>query len=111
MSSLNATNSELFINLPRRQLTLKGQPIHLTKLEFDFLAYLIKNRNRVCTYDELLAEVWEYVPGASNSSVIRLTVCRVRKKLDTLQTGLRMTTIRGVGVSLDLTTKHTDLTF
>jgi DNA-binding winged helix-turn-helix (wHTH) protein/pimeloyl-ACP methyl ester carboxylesterase len=42
----------------RRELRLKDRPVHVEPQVFDLLLYLIKNRDRVVTKDELFATVW-----------------------------------------------------
>ena len=43
----------------RRELRLQDKVIHLEPQVFDVLAYLIENRDRVVTKDELFASVWQ----------------------------------------------------
>jgi len=43
----------------RRELRLQDKLIHLEPQVFDVLAYLIENRDRVVTKDELFASVWQ----------------------------------------------------
>jgi two-component system, OmpR family, KDP operon response regulator KdpE len=42
----------------RRIVTMRGEPIHLTRKEFDILHYLMANAGRVVTYSKLLTAVW-----------------------------------------------------
>jgi len=42
----------------RRVVTKRGQPVHLTRKEFDILRYLMTNAGRVVTYSKLLTAVW-----------------------------------------------------
>jgi DNA-binding winged helix-turn-helix (wHTH) protein len=43
----------------RRELRLRDKVIHVEPQVFDVLAYLIENRDRVVTKDELFASVWQ----------------------------------------------------
>ena len=62
------TLGDLVINLPIRRATYQNKAIPLTKLEYDLLLYLIRNQNKVCTYDDLLENVWEYTHGNGHPS-------------------------------------------
>lgn len=46
------------IDIPRRQLSVDGEPRHLEPQAFDLLAYLVTHRDRVVSKPELLDEVW-----------------------------------------------------
>ncbi len=49
----------LSVDLGAKTLTVRGNPVKLTALEFKLLAYLIKNENRVVSKRELFDNVWE----------------------------------------------------
>ena len=46
------------LDVERRELRRRGEPIALEPQVFDLLVYLIRNRDRVVTKDDLLASVW-----------------------------------------------------
>jgi len=46
------------LDVERRELKRRGEPIALEPQVFDLLVYLIRNRDRVVTKDDLLASVW-----------------------------------------------------
>lgn len=46
------------INVERRELSRAMTPVHVEPQVFDLLIYLITNRNRVVTKDEIFAAVW-----------------------------------------------------
>jgi DNA-binding response OmpR family regulator len=60
----------------------KGQPVALTKKEFNTLAYLIKNPRRVISREELLNEVWGY-ENYPCTRTIDTHILKLRKKLET----------------------------
>ena len=41
-------------------IAVDGEPIRLTRREFELLKYLVENRNRVLSRDRLLERVWGY---------------------------------------------------
>lgn len=68
--------------LPVRRIVNKaGQPIHLTKKEYDILYYLMSHAGRAVTYGKLLNSVWgeEY---RSEVDYLRTFVRQLRKKIE-----------------------------
>jgi TolB-like protein len=49
---------ECVIEVERRELRRAGDPVHLEPQVFDLVLYLIRNRERVVSKDELLEAVW-----------------------------------------------------
>ena len=49
---------EYRLDLDRRELSRAGEPIAVEPLVFDLLVYLIRNREKVASKDELIAAVW-----------------------------------------------------
>jgi len=65
---------------PRVEVTVKGQPVRLTKKEFDLLWYLVKNRTRVVTRDAILARLWDH--GADvETRTVDVHIRSLRRKL------------------------------
>ncbi len=56
----------LHIDYASREVTVDGQPVRLTPIEYGILYHLTRNENRVLTFRTLLAKVWgrEYVEEA-----------------------------------------------
>jgi TolB-like protein len=46
------------IDLDRRELTCAASPVHIEPQVFDLLVYLVSNRDRVVTKDDLIGSVW-----------------------------------------------------
>jgi two-component system alkaline phosphatase synthesis response regulator PhoP len=70
----------LRIDRPRFEVTVGGQPVRLTKKEFDLLWYLVKNRSRVVTRDAILARLWDY--GADvETRTVDVHIRSLRRKL------------------------------
>jgi DNA-binding response OmpR family regulator len=75
-------------------VTVDGEPIRLTRREFDLLRCLVENRNRVLTRDRLLVRVWGYDQSIETRSV-DVHVGRLRSKLGTA--GRQIETVVGLG--------------
>lgn len=85
------------IDVSARQVSLDGDPIELTAIEFDLLKALAENRGRVLSREQLLESVWggEYF---GETRVVDVHLGHVRQKLgrDDL-----IVTVRGVGYRFD----------
>jgi DNA-binding response OmpR family regulator len=75
-------------------VTVDGEPVHLTRREFDLLKFLVENRNRVLSRDRLLSRVWGYAQTVETRSV-DVHVGRLRAKL--LAAGPQIETVVGLG--------------
>ena len=92
---------DLVIDVDRRTATLTGQPLELSRLEFDLLAHLARRSPEVVTRRELLAEVWRQPHGGADKT-IDVHLSWLRRKLGESATEPRyLHTVRGVGIKLD----------
>jgi two-component system, OmpR family, alkaline phosphatase synthesis response regulator PhoP len=51
---------DVCVNLYTRSVSRSGEPVELSRREFELLSHLIRNRGRVVLRDELLRAVWGY---------------------------------------------------
>jgi len=75
-------------------VTVNGEPIRLTRREFELLRCLVENRNRVLSRDRLLERVWGYDQFIETRSV-DVHVGRLRSKLG--DAGAQIETVVGLG--------------
>ncbi len=75
-------------------VTVEGEPVKLTRREFELLRYLVENRNRVLSRDRLLERVWGYDRLIETRSV-DVHVGRLRGKLGPV--GRQIETVVGLG--------------
>jgi DNA-binding response OmpR family regulator len=75
-------------------IQVDGQPVRLTRREFDLLKCLVENRNRVLSRDRLLERVWGYDRSIETRSV-DVHVGRLRAKLGAA--GQQIETLVGLG--------------
>lgn len=83
------------INLATYQVTVSGEPVDFTYLEYALLAFLVTHPGRTYSRDALLRRVWgfDYFGG---SRTVDVHVRRVRAKLGP-ELAQRLETVRGVG--------------
>lgn len=89
------TAGEVALDPESRTVTRKGEPVNLTRREFDLLQYLLENPNRVLTRDQLLSQVWGY-DYAGETNAVDVYISFLRNKLGS---GV-VETVRGVGYIL-----------
>ncbi len=68
-------------DLVRRQVTRKGDIVHLTPIEYRLLCAMLANSNKVLTYRQLLRAVWGNAHVESNH-YLRIYVSHLRQKLE-----------------------------
>jgi two-component system KDP operon response regulator KdpE len=72
---------DIVVDLTRRSVTLRGDEIHLTPIEFKLLAVLVRHAGNVQTHHQLLDEVWG--PGHENQmQYLRVYMTQLRHKLE-----------------------------
>lgn len=65
----------------RREVSVDGQPVKLTPIEYRLLEALVRREGRVATHVQLLTEVWG--PGAEGQThYLRIYMAQLRRKLD-----------------------------
>jgi two-component system KDP operon response regulator KdpE len=83
-----------------REVSLDGDPLQLSRKEFDLLLYLASRAGEVVGKQTLLAEVWHQPYGGSDKTVdVHLSWLR-RKLGETASAPRYLVSVRGVGVKL-----------
>lgn len=85
----------MVVNLATYQVTVGGEPLDLTYLEYALLSFLVAHPGRTYSRDALLRQVWgfDYYGG---SRTVDVHVRRVRAKLGP-ELAQHLETVRGVG--------------
>ncbi len=95
------TVGELRIEPSSRQAFLQGEPLDLSRKEFDLLALLASRHGEVVTKREILSEVWQQVYGGGERTVdVHLSWLR-RKLGESASDPVYLHSVRGVGVRLE----------
>lgn len=98
LAGLTATPDEagLTIDLARKRIYLNGEITDATNKEFELLAFLVANRDRIVTRQEIVDAIWHGDDvEAPNERTIDVHVRRLRSKISGFEDVVR--TIRGVG--------------
>ena len=75
------TDDYLSINVFDRRVTINGERVKLTPIEFRLLAYLLENASRILTHRQLLEKVWgwEYTDDVD---YVRIYISHLRQKIE-----------------------------
>ena len=65
----------------RHAVTKGGKNIHLQKVDFSLLQFLMQNSEQIFSSESLLEKVWHNAPSATLDG-LRMSVSRLRKALD-----------------------------
>jgi DNA-binding response OmpR family regulator len=89
-------DGDLVVDTLSRKVELGGRPVPMTLREFDLLAYLLANPNRVLSRETLLGAVWGWDVG--DPSTVTVHVRRLREKVEpSPQAPTRIVTVWGRG--------------
>lgn len=97
------TVGDITIDFPRRQVSVKGEPVMLTPTEFNLLTCLAEHQGEVISYRGLLQEVWG-PDHLDQVEYLRTYIGHLRKKIEPDTTEPRiLLNKRGVGYYLAAT--------
>lgn len=91
------TAGGITVNTSLREVSRDGRAIELTLKEYELLLYLLKNRARVVSREELLTKVWG-IDFVGETRTLDMHIGTLRKKLsDDAENAHLIKTVRGVG--------------
>ena len=87
LGSLNTENKSVFrvggliINDETKQVTVDGEPVKMTPIEYNILLLLMKNQGRVFSIDQIYESIWnEDAIGADNTVAVHIR--HIREKIE-----------------------------
>lgn len=91
------TTGGITVNTSLREVSRDGQQVELTLKEYELLLYLLKNRSRVVSREELLTKVWG-IDFVGETRTLDMHIGTLRKKLsDDADNAHLIKTVRGIG--------------
>ena len=94
------TVGALSINTAARKVTMKGNPVVLTPMEYHTLVYLAMRSGQVVSKEELLEHLYDF-NWERFSNVIEVYISSLRKKIDPQKKHDLIKTHRGLGYLLE----------
>lgn len=71
----------LVIDFEKRLISLDGEEVHLTQIEYNLVSMLAKQAGKVLTYDYLMQQIWGPYSD-SNNQILRVNMAHIRRKLE-----------------------------
>lgn len=93
------TVGDLVLDVAQRRATRGGVEIPLLPKEFSILEYLMRNREKVLSREQIEDQIWNY-EYTGNSNNVDGYMSRLRKKIDEGRGEKLIHTMRGVGWSI-----------
>jgi DNA-binding response OmpR family regulator len=86
------------VQMQSRRLLCDGNEVVITKKEFDLLQYLILNKDKVLTRQQLYEHIWgNLLDDQYDSNFIDVHIKNLRKKLNNHASSPWLETVRGIG--------------
>jgi DNA-binding response OmpR family regulator len=97
VSGEKLTFGDLIIDLARREVLLRGEPLHLKPKEYELLVFLARNKAMVLSRDLILERVWGWdYDGGTRTVDVHVRWLREKIEPDPARP-TRIVTVRGVG--------------
>ncbi|MEL1133670.1 response regulator transcription factor [Desulfitobacterium sp. THU1] len=71
---------DLTIDYGKRRVTLAGNEVHLTPIEYKIIVLLAKHIGKVLTHDYIMKEVWG--PYTNEIQALRVNMANIRRKIE-----------------------------
>ncbi|PTK92873.1 response regulator transcription factor [Staphylococcus gallinarum] len=98
--NINAQNELTFGNLTLNQayleITANSKTMYLPNKEFQLLFLLVSHPKQVFHRDDLIERIWGF-DYAGDERTVDVHIKRLRKRLEKLQTSVKIQTVRGLG--------------
>lgn len=93
------TAGDLTVNVAAKTVVRRGKSIELTPREFDLLLFLLRNKNKVLSREQILSEVWGY-DFIGDTNLVDVYIRYLRKKVEKGFGNPLIRTRRGLGYCL-----------
>lgn len=76
------TVGDLVIDTDHYSVTIEGEPVELSKKDYDFILFLAENLGKAYSREDLLEKIWGYDDYYGDIRTVDVTVSRIRKKIE-----------------------------
>ena len=89
------------MNMEERLVLVSGKPVEMNRKEFDILAFLMMNRNRIASKSAIAENVWgDYIDRVNDFDFIYSQIKNLRKKLRDYGAMIDIAAVYGIGYKL-----------
>lgn len=103
-SDVNIRIGNMLINRKSFEVQVGDEVLVLPLKEFELLSKLASKPNQVLTRDQLIETVWG-IDFEGDEQTLSVHIKRVRERLSKLKTPVQITTVRGIGYKLEVSTR------
>ena len=96
-NQMSLGNTKVALN--SHHVSVAEETIELNGKEFDLLVYLMQQKNRILTKEQIFQRIWGF-DSETSYSVVEVYMSHLRKKLSQAKSNLVINTIRNVGYIL-----------
>ncbi len=93
------TCAKITMDLVKKEVIVSGKQVDLSKKEFTLLEFLLKNKERVVTKEEIIEQVWSFDTEILENTV-EVYIAYLRNKVDKPFKTHHIKTVRGFGYRL-----------
>ncbi len=72
---------DLMIDFNKHLVTVRGNIVHLTQIEYKLVSLLANNTGRVLTYDYIITKIWGPY-AVKDNQILRVNMANIRRKLE-----------------------------
>lgn len=90
------TLGNVLLKTGTHQIFRDGNEVYLTQKEFMLLEYLLLNKGKICTREDIIRDVWK-IHFEYDTGIIDVFINGIRKKLGLQKDDSTIKTVRGVG--------------
>lgn len=98
---------DIEINIQAKSAKVGNSPLDLTPTELSLMIYLMQNKNRAVSREELLKNVWKFEFDADTRATDDV-IKRLRKKLSAAGTKIKIESVWGFGFKIELGKENED---
>lgn len=92
---------DLKINLTKHEVSIRDKQIVFPLKEFELLTFLVRNKNKVFSREQLLEKIWGY-DFVKDSRTVDVHIKRIREKIESPQNPWKIHTVWRVGYKFEL---------
>lgn len=92
---------DLIINQTTHEATIRNKTLSLPLKEFELLTFLVKNKNKVFTREQLLEKIWGY-DFVRDSRTVDVHIKRLREKIESPENPWKIQTVWRVGYKFEM---------